>query len=96
MSAINPLPSLLRASALDAADAQMRKAGRKQWNDDDADLAADTLNRLVEACYRRKADKNRSLARARFYAAEQLERAGGFRLSHDMEDVRKKIEETFS
>lgn len=35
------------ASGADAANAQMRRAGRSAWNSEDADLAASTTNRLL-------------------------------------------------
>lgn len=51
MPAIEPRPSFLRASALDAANASMRKAGRATWNDDDWNAGVDTLDSLIAACY---------------------------------------------
>lgn len=38
--------SLAMAAGQDAANAQMRKAGRKRWNLDDWNLAAATFERL--------------------------------------------------
>lgn len=35
------------ASGKDAGNNQMRRAGRKAWNADDADLAATTTNKLL-------------------------------------------------
>lgn len=38
--------NIARGIAWDAATAQMRKAGRKAWNQDDANLNAETLDRI--------------------------------------------------
>ena len=45
----NPIMTrdLAFAAGLDAGNAQMRKACRKTWNEDDYDLAAQTTNRLL-------------------------------------------------
>jgi hypothetical protein len=47
---LNPRPAmtqqLARAAATDAANRQMREAGRTKWNEDDYDLAAREFNRL--------------------------------------------------
>jgi hypothetical protein len=45
--AITLTRELAFASGQDAANAQMRKANRSKWNDDDAALAATTTNRLL-------------------------------------------------
>lgn len=37
---------LAMAAGKDAANRNMRKAGRDRWNEEDADLAVDTFNRL--------------------------------------------------
>lgn len=39
--------TLARASGQDAGNAQMRKAGRARWNDDDWNLAAETTMRFM-------------------------------------------------
>lgn len=41
--------SLAMAAGQDAANAQMRKAGRKRWSRADWNLAAETFNRLFPA-----------------------------------------------
>lgn len=53
MSAIQITRELANASAMDAANRQMRKAGRKAWNEDDYNLSVSTFNRLwpLEAEY---------------------------------------------
>lgn len=74
--ALNPLPSLIRASAFDAANAQMRKACRKAWSDADADPATETQERLIRSCYGRPGDNQPDMCYIRFGVAERLERAG--------------------
>lgn len=39
---------LARAASLDAANRQMRKAGRTEWNIDDWNLAAETYRQIME------------------------------------------------
>lgn len=41
---------LARAAAMDAANAQMRRAGRSAWNEEDANLAAQKLADLWPLC----------------------------------------------
>jgi len=41
--------TLAYASGMDAGNANMRKAGRKRWNGEDADAAADKTVRLLLA-----------------------------------------------
>lgn len=75
--ALTSLPSFLRASAQDAANVQMRKAGRKAWNNEDHNLAAATLDRLVRSCYSKPSDHNQSdYCFIRFQRAELLEQQG--------------------
>lgn len=76
MAALNPLPSFLRASAQDAANMQMRAADRQKWNDDDWNKAAETLERLVRACYGREGENEPDRCFIRFQLAEKLEREG--------------------
>ena len=66
---LQPRPAFLRASAQDAANAQMRRAGRTSWNEDDYNLAVSTLDRLIRACYGRDADQDN----ARFMRFQQAE-----------------------
>lgn len=76
MNALLPLPSLLRASAQDAASARMRKAGRTAWSRTDYNEAVRTLNRLCAVHY------GKGIRGAyRFQVAEELERAGELFLS---------------
>lgn len=90
---INPLPSLIRASAIDAADMQMRKACRQAWNEGDAAIAADTLDRLVRTCYGRLCDHNQpDMCFIRFTLAEQMERRGEFSLFSDIFTINAAID----
>lgn len=89
----NPLPSLLRASAWDAGNARMRKAGRTVWTRGDYNEAARTQNRLVRACYARKGDPEGSpLPFVRFGVAEQMQREGAFTLTSKMSNVHAAID----
>lgn len=69
---MTPHPTFLRASAVDAANAQMRKAGRTAWSEADRDLAVDTLDRLVRACYGRANDMSDADCFLRFQHAESV------------------------
>ena len=89
----NPLPSLLRASAWDAGNARMQKAGRSVWTRGDYNEAARIQNRLVRACYARKDDpENSPLPFIRFGIAEQMQREGVFTLTSKMEHVHAAID----
>jgi hypothetical protein len=46
MARIKMTYELARAAALDAANAHMRKAGRKCWDSSDSDIAAATFHKL--------------------------------------------------
>jgi len=46
---VEPTWKLLVGAAMDAANGQMRRADRTAWNEDDYNLASDTLARLTEA-----------------------------------------------
>lgn len=46
MTAITLTRELARAASCDAANRQMRAAGRTAWNEDDADLACAEFERL--------------------------------------------------
>lgn len=94
MTAVNPLPSLLRASAWDAGNSRMRKAGRSAWSLGDRNEAARTHNRLVRSCYGKAADpKGSPLAFIRFGIAEALQRDGRFTLTSKMADIHRMIDE---
>jgi len=96
-NAMNPLPSLLRASAFDAANMRMRAAGRTKWNRDDYNEAARTQERLIRACYGRAGDDNNpNMVYIRFQVAAQLERAGHLHLSSDMTAVHKYIDQVLA
>ena len=96
-SGMNPLPSLLRASAFDAANMRMRAAGRSKWNRDDYNEAARTQERLIRACYGRAGDANNpNIVYIRFQIAEQLERAGQFDLWTDVTEVHTYIDQVLA
>lgn len=72
---LNPLPSFLRASAQDAANMQMRAAGRTRWNDDDWNQSADRLDRLIRSYYGKVGENEPNACFIRFTIAEQWEKA---------------------
>lgn len=88
---VNPLPSLIRASAEDAANAAMRKAGRTAWSRADYNLAARTQERLVRACYGRQGDKP-DVCYIRFGVAERLQKNGHIAIDSDWSKVMAWIE----
>ena len=90
--AMNPLPSLIRASATDAANMQMRAAGRSAWSEDDYDLAASTLERLITSCYGREGENQQEMKYIRFGVAEQAEKRGEIGLRSNWADVMARIE----
>ena len=75
MNAMNPLPSLIRASAWDAANMAMRKDGRTKWSEDDYNLACETQERLIRSTYSRAGDNDDRLCYIRFSFAEAMEKA---------------------
>jgi hypothetical protein len=79
-NAINPLPSLIQASAFDAANMRMVHDGRKQWNDDDWNAMCETQERLVTQLYGRETDSDPNIKYVRFSTAAQLEKQGDFTL----------------
>ena len=96
-NALNPLPSLIRASSWDAANMQMRAAGRTVWNEDDFNHAAATQERLIRACYGRPADSNQSnMCFIRFGLAEAWEKAGHFKLKSNLADVNRALDEALA
>lgn len=93
MPAINPLPSLIRASATDAANMAMRKGCRKAWSEDDYNLACETQERLIRACYGYERDHNQpNMCFIRFGIAEQMERQGLFSLRSDVREIMATID----
>ena len=93
-NAANPLPSFLRASAWDAGNARMRKAGRAAWTRGDFNEAARTHNRLVRACYGKPGDPDGSpLPFIRFQIAEELQQRGQFTLASKMPEVHRLIDQ---
>jgi hypothetical protein len=93
MPAIAPLPSLIRASAHDAASMAMRKANRKKWSRDDFNLAVSTQERLIRACYGKEGDNQPEYCYIRFQIAEQMERAGEFHLKSDLTTIMARIDD---
>jgi hypothetical protein len=70
-SALLPLPSFLRASAMDAANQQMRQAGRCTWSRADRNEAVRKLDALVSSCYGEGAR-----GQFRYQIASELEQDG--------------------
>lgn len=86
--AINPLPSLLHASATDAGNARMRAAGRKAWSRGDYNECARTIHRLIDACYARPWDLPGDEWRyIRVNVARELEKRGLFTLDSDFAEI---------
>lgn len=73
---------------------QMRKACRTAWNRDDANKAAETLERLVRSIYGRASDHNQpDYCFLRFQIAERLEKGGKFNSNSDLAEINCLIEE---
>jgi len=90
---MNPLPSFIRASAWDAANMAMRKAGRSKWSKTDYNHACSTQERLVKNLYGKPSDHNQpELCYIRFQIADQLERAGQFSHKSKLPEVYATIE----
>lgn len=89
---VTPLPSLIRASAFDAANVPAVTAGR-QWSRADWNRSCETQERLIRACYGRTTDGADSrLCYIRFQIAESLEKSGHFHLHSDVDAVQKYID----
>lgn len=96
-NALNPLPSLIRASAWDAANMHMRASGRTKWCLEDYNEAARVQERLIRSCYGRPNDvDNPDIVYIRFQIAEQLECAGYFKLSSDVNKVNDYIDQALA
>lgn len=95
MQALNALPSLIKASAMDAGARSMRAGGRDAWNEDDADAAAAEYSRLVIGCYAAEGDdpSDGSWAYIRFQTACSLERAGVLKLTTKPAEFARLIED---
>lgn len=89
---INPLPSLLRASAWDAANMQMRAAGRKKWNRADYNKAAETQDRLIRTCYGKPSENEPRMCFIRFQIAESWQKAGHIDLYSNWPVVMREID----
>jgi hypothetical protein len=92
-NAMNPLPSLIRASAWDAGNASMRAGNRTVWNEDDYNASCETQERLITACYGRATDSDPRTKYIRFQIAGQLEAQGDFNLQSDCKAVMAWIDE---
>ena len=91
---INPLPSFVRASAQDAGNTHMRKAGRVKWDDDDWNVMCETQEQLIRSLYGRDMDHNNPDAcYLRFQIAEQLEKRGEFGLRSDATVIMSRIDQ---
>ncbi len=91
MNTMNPLPSLIRASAWDAGNASMHKAGRTKWDWSDFTVASAEHERLVGLAYARPNDERHDRY-IRFQIAEQMEQAGLFTSTSSMTDIHRQID----
>ena len=90
---IQPLPSLIRASAADAAAMSMRKAGRAKWNEDDWNAMCEVQDRLIRSIYGRPSDHNQpDYCFLRFQIAEAMEKSGVFTLKSDLTKINAAID----
>jgi len=92
-NAMNPLPSLIRASAWDAGDRSMRAGNRKAWSRKDYNAAAREQDRLIKGCYGRPTDTDERMACIRFSVATELQHKRMFDLSSDCDEVMKQIDQ---
>lgn len=94
MTGLNPLPSLIRASAHDAGSMNMRANGRKKWNDDDWNAMCETQDRLIRNIYGKPQDHNEpNWCFIRFQIAEQMEKRGEFGLKSGLKEILRHIDE---
>lgn len=94
MATLNPLPSLIRASAHDAANKRMCAAGRSKWTRGDFNHAVAVQEKLICTCYGKPDDdKNSRLPFLRFSIAEQMQQEGLFCLASDFAEVSEIIDE---
>lgn len=85
---LSPLPSLIRATAQEACDSQMKRFSRRHPNEDDKALILDTQDRLIRALFANASDGPGSkLCYLRFAMAERFERAGMIDPTHAPDDV---------
>ncbi len=91
MNTMNPLPSLIRASAWDAGNASMHKGGRTKWDWSDFTVASAEHERLVGLSYARPNDERHDRY-IRFQIAEQMEQAGLFTSKSSMTDIHRQID----
>lgn len=84
---MNPLPSLLQASAWDAANESMRAGGRTAWNEDDFSAACVEKEELIAVCYSRPGDTDERTKYVRFGIATSLQQQGYFNLASNYNEV---------
>jgi len=75
-NAMNPLPSLIRATAWDAGNRNMRAKGRKVWSNAVRIAAVREQERLIDSLFSRPGDADSRTKYVRFGYAEQMQRAG--------------------
>lgn len=92
-NSMNPLPSLIRASAWDAGNRSMAAAGRSVWSAEDRDAAGEEQESLIRACYVRDTDTDPRMAYVRFGYAEAMQKAGLLNLS--TKNFHKVLDEAF-
>ena len=95
MNIMIPLPSVIRASAWDAGNAHMHRAGRTKWAWDDFTAASAEHERLVAVSYARPNDQ-RHHRYVRFQIAEQMEQAGLFTSTSLMTDIHRQIDQAMA
>lgn len=92
---MNPLPSLIRASAWDAGNLSMHNAGRTKWDWTDFTVASAEHERLLGLAYARPNDERHDRY-LRFQIAEQMERAGLFTSTSLMTDIHRQIDQAMA
>ncbi|WP_020696569.1 hypothetical protein [Reyranella massiliensis] len=92
---MNPLPSLIRASAWDAGNHNMHNAGRSKWDWNDFTVASAEHERLVGLAYARPNDQRHDRY-IRFQIAEQMEQAGLFTSTSLMTDIHRQIDQAMA
>jgi hypothetical protein len=92
---MNPLPSLIRASAWDAGNLSMHNAGRTKWDWTDFTVASAEHERLLGLAYARPNDERHDRY-IRFQIAEQMEQAGLFTSTSLMTDIHRQIDQAMA
>lgn len=92
-NAMNPLPSLIRASAWDAGDRSMRAGGRKAWSRKDYNASVREQDRLIKSCYGRPDDSDERMAFIRFSVATEMQSHRMFDLQSDFDAILAQIDQ---